>query len=136
MATERRVKNISKSRVTLTAAILFSPMRKEKCLLFIHNCPRLDRDQIEQYFEIIIVIAQQGKVVNGSTHLRVVLGRLVAQLVEENRRVLGQSFGEPHLFLRDMAPCHCGDDCRETGEKDLQRKRRSWYAASGVISHL
>ena len=64
------------------------------------------------------------------------MGKLVAQFVEENRKALKQSGEEPHLLMQDMAPCHCGDECRETGEKDLQRKRRSWYEASNVVNHL
>ena len=46
MATGRRVKKTNKSRVTLTAAILLCPLRKGKCLLFIHNFPRPAREQI------------------------------------------------------------------------------------------
>ena len=40
------------------------------------------------------------------------------------------------MFSQDIAPCHCGDDCKDTCGTYLQRKRRSRYAASGVASYL
>ena len=43
MATGRRAKKTNKSRVTLTAAIMFSLLRKGKCLLFINKLKTVSR---------------------------------------------------------------------------------------------
>ena len=108
MVTGRRVKKTGKSRTTLTAAIFFSPLRKGKCSLLIQNCFRQAKEQMEKDFDNLIIGSRQGKVVNGSANLRIVLGKLVADLIEENRKALGQSAAESHLLMQAMPPCHCG----------------------------
>ena len=83
-----------------------------------------------------MLIAKQGEVVNSSTHLRHVLGGQVADFVEENRKTLKLQPDEMHMLLLDIAPCHVGDFCKETGEKQLQLKRRSWYTEAKFVNHF
>ena len=56
--------------------------------------------------------------------------------LRDNRSALSLSPDEWHMFLQDVAPCHTGGKCKETGETNLKEKRRGWYAVSKVVNQL
>ena len=100
------------------------------------QCLAKTREQIEEDFgDVLILVCGRGKVVNGSTHLRYVLGKQLQDFLAENRRALGLSDEDWHLYMEDVAPCHCGDKSGPTNETGLKDKRNMSFTLAKVVRH-
>ena len=126
--TSKRVSNTNRARTTLTVCLVFSPLRKGKVLLFMKKCPKETAKHIREDFgEDLILVVGEGKCVNGTTHVKHVLGKLLKDFIDKNKEALRLGDDEWHMFMQDQAPCHVGDNCRVTGETGLKKTRRAFY---------
>ena len=137
LITGKRVKNTLKARITLTACVVFSPLMKGKVLLFMKQCNKtIAKHIMDDFGEDLILVVGEGKIVNGTTHVKHVLRRLLKDFIKTNKQQLKLGDDEWHMFLQDQAPGHTGDACKVTGEIGLKATRREFYQQEKVANHL
>ena len=129
--TGRRVRRKTTSRKGYTVCATYSLTKKGKLAILADQCSAAMRKAIESDFgDWVILVTGRGKVVNSTTHARVILPQQVVPLCGKLR----QDFGEDEwcLYLEDMATGHAGDACHKTSDKGLKQVRKELFQENKI----